>query len=155
VLGASLTENVTMGTAPALAPARRRAERATATDAVRALRIRAAGVDAPVSSLSGGNQQKVVLARAINRAPRVLLLDEPTRGVDVGAKEEIYELIQRLVESGMAVLLVSLDLPELIGLSDRIVVMYEHRFVGELAGAAMTEEQIVLLSSGVEQSHGG
>jgi ABC-type sugar transport system ATPase subunit len=155
VLAASLTENVTMGVTRALSLARRRAERATAADAVRALQIRAAGVDAPVSSLSGGNQQKVVLARAINRRPRILLLDEPTRGVDVGAKEEIYHLIQQLVESGMAVVLVSSDLPEVIGLSDRILVMYEHRFVGELSGAAMTEERIVLLSAGVEQDRGG
>ncbi|MGH2927597.1 MAG: sugar ABC transporter ATP-binding protein, partial [Solirubrobacteraceae bacterium] len=154
VLGASLTENVTMGVARALSAVRRRVERQTAANAVKSLRIRAAGVDVPVRTLSGGNQQKLVLARAINRAPRVLLLDEPTRGVDVGAKEEIYHLIEGLVESGMAVLLVSSDLPEVIGLADRILVMYEHRLVGELSGDAITEEQIVLLSTGVEQDRG-
>jgi ABC-type sugar transport system ATPase subunit len=101
-----------------------------------------------VRTLSGGNQQKVVLARAINRAPRVLLLDEPTRGVDVGAREEIYRLIGQLVQDGMAVLLVSSDLPEVMGLSDRILVMYEHRFVGALSRDEATEERIALLSAG-------
>jgi ABC-type sugar transport system ATPase subunit len=123
-------------------------ERAAAAAALQDLRIRAAGVDAPVRTLSGGNQQKVVLARAINRAPRVLLLDEPTRGVDVGAREEIYRLIGQLVQDGMAVLLVSSDLPEVMGLSDRILVMYEHRFVGALSRDEATEERIALLSAG-------
>ncbi len=148
VPNASLSDNVTMGVtgrcrwrvgAPSARPPPRRCSD---------LRIRAAGVDAPVRTLSGGNQQKVVLARAINRAPRVLLLDEPTRGVDVGAREEIYGLIGQLVQDGMAVLLVSSDLPEVIGLSDRILVMYEHRFVGALSREEATEEQIALLSAG-------
>jgi ABC-type sugar transport system ATPase subunit len=148
VPNASLTQNLTMGVTGALSLARRRTERATAAAALQDMRIRAAGVDAPVRSLSGGNQQKVVLARAINRAPRVLLLDEPTRGVDVGAREEIYRLIGQLVQNGMAVLLVSSDLPEVLGLSDRILVMYEHRFVGALSREEATEERIALLSAG-------
>jgi ABC-type sugar transport system ATPase subunit len=148
VLNASLTENVTMGVTRALSVARRRVERATAAAALQDLQIRAAGVHAPVRTLSGGNQQKVVLARAINRAPRVLLLDEPTRGVDVGAREEIYRLIGQLVQDGMAVLLVSSDLPEVLGLSDRILVMYEHRLVGALSREEATEERIALLSAG-------
>jgi ribose transport system ATP-binding protein len=148
VPNASLTQNVTMGVTGALSLARKRAERVAAAAALRDLRIRAAGVDAPVRTLSGGNQQKVVLARAINREPRVLLLDEPTRGVDVGAREEIYRLIGQLVQDGMAVLLVSSDLPEVMGLSDRILVMYEHRFVGALSREEATEERIALLSAG-------
>jgi ABC-type sugar transport system ATPase subunit len=148
VPNASLTQNVTMGVTRALSVARRRVERATAAAALQELQIRAAGVDAPVRTLSGGNQQKVVLARAINRAPRVLLLDEPTRGVDVGAREEIYRLIGELVKDGMAVLLVSSDLLEVLGLSDRILVMYEHRFVGALSREEATEERIALLSAG-------
>jgi ABC-type sugar transport system ATPase subunit len=154
VLNAPLRENVTMGHARTWSVARRRTERAVAADAIGELRIRASSVDAPIKSLSGGNQQKVVIARAINRSPKVLLLDEPTRGVDVGAKEEIYRIVQELLERGMAVVIASSDLLELLGLCDRILVLFEHRIVGELSREDATEERIALLSAGGGQDDG-
>ncbi len=96
-----------------------------------------------VLTLSGGNQQKVVLAKWLARSPRVLLLDEPTRGVDVGAKAEIYALIRRLAEDGLALLVVSSELPELMTLCDRILVMSQHRVVGEVARPEFSEEKIL------------
>jgi ribose transport system ATP-binding protein len=96
---------------------------------VAALGIRTPGLDAPVASLSGGNMQKVVLGKCLAVGPEVLLLDNPTRGVDVGAKSEIYRVIRGLADGGVAVLLVTEDLPELLGLSDRIVVTRAGRIV--------------------------
>jgi L-arabinose transport system ATP-binding protein len=110
------------------------------------LSIRTPNLDQPVSRLSGGNQQKVVLARWLAREPRVLILDEPTRGIDVGAKAEIYQLVDQLAAAGIAVILISSEMPELLGLADRIVVMAGGRIVGELAGAAATEDAILHLA---------
>ncbi|MGH9243376.1 MAG: sugar ABC transporter ATP-binding protein [Acidimicrobiales bacterium] len=104
-----------------------------------------------VNELSGGNQQKVVLARWLLRECRVLLLDEPTRGVDVGAKAEIYRMIRRLADGGLAIVLVSSELAELVGLGDRILVMRDGRLVAELAGAEATEEQV--LAHAVHPAH--
>jgi ribose transport system ATP-binding protein len=89
------------------------------------LRIRCAGIEQPVEALSGGNQQKVVLGKWLALSPRILLLDEPTRGIDVGSKGEIYDLLARLSAEGIAIVLVSSELPELIGLCDRILVLCE------------------------------
>jgi ABC-type sugar transport system ATPase subunit len=97
--------------------------------------------------LSGGNQQKVVLGKWLARNPLVLLLDEPTRGIDVGAKSEIYSLIRGLTQEGMSILLVSSELTELLALSHRVIVMREGRFSGELAGDAMNEESILQLAT--------
>lgn len=105
-----------------------------------ALRVKAPGLASRVGGLSGGNQQKVVLGRVLMTGPGVVLLDEPTRGVDVGAKVEIYEIINRLTAEGKAVLLVSSELPELIGMSDRILMMREGRLTGEFARGASQEE---------------
>ena len=113
-------------------------------------RIRAPGIDAAPDTLSGGNQQKVVVAKWIATKPRVLLLDEPTKGVDVGAKFEIHELIRTQAAEGMAVLVVSSDLPEILGLSDRILVMKEGRLQGELDAATTTEERVMHLATGAE-----
>lgn len=110
--------------------------------------IKVADVDAPVGHLSGGNAQKVVLARAIDQLPAVLLLDEPTRGVDIGAKSEIYSIIADMVAAGVAVLLASSDLLELLGLCDRIVVLHDGVVAGVLDRADATEEAIALLSAG-------
>jgi ABC-type sugar transport system ATPase subunit len=97
--------------------------------------------------LSGGNQQKIVLGKWLARNPLVLLLDEPTRGIDVGAKSEIYSLIRGLTQEGMSILLVSSELTELLALSHRIIVMREGRLSGELAGDAMNEESILQLAT--------
>ncbi len=148
VHGASVSENIAMARWHALSFRHAGPERARAREAVRRFEIRCAGVDADVATLSGGNQQKVVFARCISHAPRVLLLDEPTRGVDVGAREEIYRLVGELVAGGAGVLLASSDLPELLGLADRIIVLCEGAVAGHLSRAEATEERIVRLAAG-------
>lgn len=126
----------------------RRRDRDRAHVAIERLHIRASSIDAPVSSLSGGNAQKVVLARALALEPRVLLLSEPTRGVDIGAKAEIYQIIDELVARGIAVVISSSDLLELLGLCDRILAMHDGEVVGELSRAVATEEAITVLCGG-------
>ena len=100
-----------------------------------------------VSSLSGGNQQKVLLGKWLVREPKLLIVDEPTRGVDVGAKADIYRILRDLTAKGMSVLVVSSDLPEVLALAHRIVVMAEGRVVGEIDAAGATESQILTLAS--------
>jgi ribose transport system ATP-binding protein len=112
-----------------------------------AVDVRAAGEDQEIRFLSGGNQQKVVLARWLALGPRILLFDEPTRGIDVGAKSAIHDLVRELARDGAAVLMVSSELPELLGMSDRIVVMRDGRIAGELPAGA-TEEDVVALAVG-------
>ncbi|MGV9981712.1 sugar ABC transporter ATP-binding protein [Micromonospora wenchangensis] len=116
-------------------------------DLLATVEVRAAGDDQEIRFLSGGNQQKVVLARWLALDPRVLLFDEPTRGIDVGAKSAIHDLVRRLARDGAAVLMISSDLPELLGMSDRIVVMRDGRIAGELPAGA-TEEDVVALAVG-------
>lgn len=114
------------------------------------LHVKAPSVSVPVSSLSGGNQQKVVVAKWLGRKPSILILDEPTRGVDVGAKREIYEIMNHLAEQGVAIIMVSSELPEIVGMSDRVLVMRQ----GELAGIVegeITQEKIMSLATGVTQ----
>jgi len=122
------------------------AERALASRYVERLRIRTPSIEHEVRKLSGGNQQKVVLARWLARDPKVLILDEPTRGIDVGAKAEIYHIIADLAQAGMAILVVSSELPEVLGLADRIVVMQNGRVTGELSRADASEEAILALA---------
>jgi ABC-type sugar transport system ATPase subunit len=148
VLHGTVRANLAIGSHRAAAIARRRDEARMSQHAIDRLRIRARGPEATVAELSGGNQQKVVLARVLARRPRVLLLDEPTRGIDVGAKAELFELLGTLVESGMAVLLASSDLLELLGLCDRIVVLHDRAVSGELDRAQASEQAIALLSAG-------
>ena len=148
VPAASISDNLALRPAPPLLPAPRRRERIDAQSAIDRLGIRAAGVEAPLRTLSGGNQQKVVLARALAHRPRVLLLDEPTRGIDVGARFEIYAVIDRLVQDGVAVVVASSELLELLGLCDRILVLHERAIAGELARDDATEERLALLSAG-------
>ncbi len=125
---------------------RRTAERHLAQEFADRLRVRAPSIDHEVRKLSGGNQQKVVLARWLARKPKVLILDEPTRGIDVGAKAEIYEIIAGLAAEGVAVLVISSELPELLGLADRIVVMQSGRITGELDRSEATEEAVLELA---------
>ncbi|RZF28599.1 sugar ABC transporter ATP-binding protein [Paraburkholderia sp. UYCP14C] len=111
--------------------------------AVELLAIKSFGLDAPVGSLSGGNQQKVVIAKWLIRQPRILLLSDPTRGIDVGTKQELYQLLRRLADEGAAVLFYSTDYDELIGCCDRVLVLYEGRIKKELAGPAITEQNLI------------
>jgi ABC-type sugar transport system ATPase subunit len=119
------------------------AERRTAEGYVGTLNIRLPDVDAPVATLSGGNQQKVVLAKWLEAGVSVLILDEPTRGIDIGSKQEIYELIRELCERGLGVILISSELPEVLQLSDRILVMQQGRVAAELDAQTATEETIM------------
>jgi D-xylose transport system ATP-binding protein len=121
----------------------RLAEEQAAAGLFQSLRIRAPGLNTPVRGLSGGNQQKVVLGKALLTAPAVVFLDEPTRGIDVGARVEVYHLIQRLTAAGCGVVLVSSDLPELMGLSDRIVMLAAGRPGGEFARATFDPERLL------------
>ena len=112
------------------------------------LRVRAVSPDVPIATLSGGNQQKVVLAKCLVRRCRVLILDEPTRGVDVGAKAEIHRLVDELAVAGQAVLMISSELPEILHLSTRVIVMRQGRVAGILSRADATEERIMQLMAG-------
>jgi len=125
----------------------RGARAARVRELLAAVDVRAAGEDQEIRFLSGGNQQKVVLARWLALGPRILLFDEPTRGIDVGAKSAIHDLVRQLARDGAAVLMVSSELPELLGMSDRIVVMRDGRIAGELAAGA-TEQDVVALALG-------
>ncbi|QKG18906.1 sugar ABC transporter ATP-binding protein [Actinomadura verrucosospora] len=122
---------------------RRGRERAATRKVMADLRVRAASPSVPAASLSGGNQQKALFAKWVMTGPRVLLMDEPTRGVDVGAKTEIYRIINGLTADGVAVVLVSSDLPELVAMSDRVLVMREGRPVSELTGGDVNEQNIL------------
>jgi ribose transport system ATP-binding protein len=122
-------------------------EQALARDTVDRLSVRCNGVDQVVSTLSGGNQQKVVIGKWLGTRPRILLLDEPTRGIDVGAKQEIYQLVFRLAVEGLAILVVTSELPELLLLSDRILVMCEGRQTGVIPHALATQEAIMRLAA--------
>ena len=106
---------------------------------------------APITSLSGGNQQKCILARWLLTEPKVLLLDEPTRGIDVVAKAEVHATIDRLARDGLAVLLISSELPEILGMSDRVLVMRDGGLAGEVDRAAATEEILVGLAAGLRE----
>jgi ABC-type sugar transport system ATPase subunit len=119
-----------------------------ANDFVKKLSIKVPSNDVAVSSLSGGNQQKVVLAKWLSANPDLLLLDEPTRGIDIGAKMEIYKLIRQMADSGAAVLMISSEIPEAMGMGDRIYVMREGKMEGELHGADMTSEKLMHMMFG-------
>ena len=126
---------------------RRARERGLAREAVTRLGIRCGGIEQPAGSLSGGNQQKTVMAKWLATAPSVLLLDEPTRGIDVGAKREIYDLLIDLAAGGMAIVMVSSELPELLALSHRIMVMCEGRATGIVERADFSAEAIMELAA--------
>jgi ABC-type sugar transport system ATPase subunit len=121
----------------------RRRERQTAQESARTLAVKTAGVDAAITSLSGGNQQKCIIGRWLLTRPRVLLLDDPTRGVDVGAKAELYRLMDRLCREGLGIIVTSSELPELLTVSDRILVLCEGRLTGEFSRADATEQRIM------------
>ena len=151
VLGMTVRENATLtnleGVAwgPFISQSR---ERETAAKFVRELRIKTPSTEQTVQNLSGGNQQKVVLAKWLYTKCKVLIFDEPTRGIDVGAKVEIYKLMNDLVQRGVCVLMISSELPEVLGMCDRVLVMHEGRLAGELPRAEATQEAIMHLATG-------
>ena len=122
-------------------------ETETIQRAQRELSIAMASPELEPQYLSGGNQQKVVLAKWLQTSPSAIIFDEPTRGVDVGAKFEIYELMRQLAERGVAILMISSDLVEILGMSDRILVMHERRIVGQLSREQASEERIIELAT--------
>jgi ABC-type sugar transport system ATPase subunit len=152
VLSMSAAANTTLATLSSLARLGfidRTAERSVARTFFGRLRVRAAGPDAPAAGLSGGNQQKLVLAKWLAARCRILILDEPTRGVDVGAKAEIHALIDRLASDGSGVILISSELPEVLSLSTRILVLRQGTVAGELSRDEATQELVMRLMAGV------
>lgn len=127
-------------------------ERRICAEMIRQLRVKTPSEEQTARLLSGGNQQKVVLGKWLALNPKVLLLDEPTRGVDVGAKAEIYAMMERLAKTGMAILFVSSEMEEILGMSDRTLVMHEGRIIGELSRPAISEENVMRLATGQEQT---
>ena len=119
-------------------------------DLVDKLRIKIGSIENDASSLSGGNQQKVALAKWLGSNCKILIFDEPTRGVDVGAKVEIYRIINQLAEEGASIIMISSEMPEIIGMSDRVLVMREGKVMGELNKNEISEENLIKLSMGVE-----
>ena len=151
LLDVSLTENISLPDLASYARAGlvgRRAEAENAERQKRKLNIRAPSVATPVGTLSGGNQQKVVLARWLSMQPKVIIFDEPTRGIDVGAKNEIYELMRELADRGVAILMISSDMEEVIGVSDRIAVMHEGAISGFLERPEFSEHNVLQLAVG-------
>ncbi len=145
----TVRENITICTlnhAVSAGLIRQRTERALAEDSIQQLRIKTSGTEADVTSLSGGNQQKCIIARWLRTNPQVLLLDDPTRGVDVGAKAELYQIIDQLCRNGIGIIMTSSELPELITLCDRILVLCEGVMTGELSREEFSEERIMELA---------
>lgn len=124
-------------------------ERALAEEYVKKLHTKTPGVDQYVMNLSGGNQQKVVVAKVLATDAEILIFDEPTRGIDVGAKQEMYNLIREMVDEGKSVILISSEMGEVMGLSDRIVVLYEGQQMGILERGDFSQERILTLASGI------
>ena len=119
---------------------------------IRSLSIKTQNPQQPITSLSGGNQQKVVIAKSLLTEPQVLMLDEPTRGIDVGAKAEIFEIMNQLAEKGLAILFVSSELPEMFTIPDRVIVLSKGRVTGEFLHDQLTEEALVLAAGARQQT---
>ena len=153
ILGMAVRENISLanlGILSKLGFVIRRKERDVASSYVEDLMIKTPSVEQAVQNLSGGNQQKVVLAKWLFTQSRVLMFDEPTRGIDVGAKTEIYQLMNKLAEKGVAIIMISSELPEILGMSDRIIVMHDGSIAGELTREEATQEKIMHLATGGE-----
>jgi simple sugar transport system ATP-binding protein/ribose transport system ATP-binding protein len=157
-MGRSVAENVTLPHLELVSRhgrMLRRVEQEYADDLINRVDVRTPRATVPVNALSGGNQQKVLFAKWLLHRPRVLLADEPTRGVDVGAKRAIYELIQSLAADGMAVLLISSELEEVLGLAHRVLVMRGGEIVKRLEGDEITEEAVISASFATELAFAG
>ena len=110
---------------------------------IKRLKVKTFSPDLPIGRLSGGNQQKAILAKCLLLNPKILILDEPTRGIDVGAKYEIYKLINQLAQEGIAIIVISSELPEVLGISDRVLVMHQGKLKASLINTALTQEQVM------------
>jgi rhamnose transport system ATP-binding protein len=151
VLDFSIAENVTLPILPRLFPRlmlHASSERRVAHEYTEQLSVRMTGVDQMAASLSGGNQQKIVLAKWLASKPRVLILDEPTRGIDIGAKVEVHRIISELAASGLGIILISSDLPEVLAMSDRILVFHEGRISAEIPHGQATQELVMFAATG-------
>jgi rhamnose transport system ATP-binding protein len=151
VLDFSIAQNVTLPILPRLFPrllVRSSTERRVADEYTKQFDVRMTGVDQLAGALSGGNQQKVVLAKWLASKPRVLILDEPTRGIDIGAKVEVHRIISDLAASGLGIILISSDLPEVLAMSDRILVLHEGRITAEIPRHRATEERVMFAATG-------
>jgi ribose transport system ATP-binding protein len=151
VLDFSIKENIALPNLESFAPKgiiKRDDENEFVSLMVKRLKIKTTSSKTLAGDLSGGNQQKVVIAKWIGTSPKVLILDEPTRGIDVGAKREIYQLMNELTDRGMAIIMISSELPEILGMSDRILVVHEGRIAGELGKEEATQENIMVLATG-------
>jgi len=158
VLDFPITANVSLPILSRLFPRffiDRPAERTLAERYAAQFRVRMTNVDQLVSALSGGNQQKVVIAKWLATQPRVLILDEPTRGIDIGAKVEVHRIISELAGGGLGIILISSDLPEVLAMSDRVLVMHEGRLTAELSRAEATEERVMFAATGQVASAAG
>ncbi|MDQ6598687.1 sugar ABC transporter ATP-binding protein [Bacillus salipaludis] len=151
ILDFSIKENMVLPSLYSFAPKgiiKEKSEKDFVNLLIKRLTVKTESADLAVGSLSGGNQQKVVIAKWVGIGPKVLILDEPTRGVDVGAKREIYQLMNELTERGVAIIMVSSELPEILGMSDRILVVHEGKISGELRSDEATQEKIMTLATG-------
>jgi rhamnose transport system ATP-binding protein len=151
VLDFSIAQNVTLPILPRLFPrflVNAKKERAVANEYTGQFNVKMTGVEQMVGALSGGNQQKVVLAKWLASKPRLLILDEPTRGIDIGAKVEVHRIISELAASGLGIILISSDLPEVIAMSDRILVLHEGRVTAEIVRADASEERVMTAATG-------
>jgi rhamnose transport system ATP-binding protein len=151
ILDFSIAQNVTLPILPRLFPrflVRASTERAVAHEYTEQFNVRMTGVDQLVGSLSGGNQQKVVLAKWLASKPTILILDEPTRGIDIGAKVEVHRIISELAASGLGIILISSDLPEVLAMSDRILVLHEGRITAEIPHDRATQERVMFAATG-------
>jgi rhamnose transport system ATP-binding protein len=131
------------------------AEQRTAEEFKEKLQIRTPSVEAPVAALSGGNQQKVVLSKWLNTQPRILILDEPTRGIDVGTKVDVHRIVDELAHQGIGIILISSDLPEVLAMSDRILVMREGRQMAIFDRAEATQERVLAAAMGQAPADAG
>lgn len=151
VLGMSVGDNISLATLAAVSQhglIDSRAEKKIIADSINTLKIRTTGMEQPVKTLSGGNQQKVVIAKWLSAKPKVLIMDEPTRGVDVGAKAEIYRIMNMLTAAGAGIVMISSELPEILGMSDRVLVMHRGRITGQMNVAEATQEKIMAYAAG-------
>jgi ribose transport system ATP-binding protein len=151
VVGMTVRENITLPDLPRYARAgliQRDKEERVSKEQVESLKVKTPTIEALIRNLSGGNQQKVVIGKWLAMGPKVLILDEPTRGIDVGAKSEIYKLMRTLAESGAVILMISSDMEEVLNVSDRVAVMHEGKITGVLDRAACNEENIMQLATG-------